>query len=220
VDDIKKRPTILAQRYRDTDEPQAWCEALYVAADGDADAVPWADLVPNSYLVSWLDDNYIDGAGRRALVIGSGLGDDAEELRRRGFAVVAFDLSPTAIEWCRRRFPESEVEYRVDDLFTLPDSWSRCFDFVFESYTLQVFPEERRARAMHRIADLLAPDAALLVICRGREPDQPLGDLPWPLTINELQQFERAGLTARGISDQLDEHEDRTIRRFVVEYSR
>ena len=62
--------------------------------------VPWADGLPDPNLVEWAGragSAGSDGAGRRALVVGCGLGYDAEFLAGRGFAVTAFDLSPTAI---------------------------------------------------------------------------------------------------------------------------
>jgi hypothetical protein len=68
--------------------------------------------VPNPSLVVWLGAHAVSG---RSLKVGAGLGDDAEELARRGLAVTAFDVAPTAIERARRRFPESGVDYVVAD---------------------------------------------------------------------------------------------------------
>ncbi|MCC5670705.1 class I SAM-dependent methyltransferase [Nostoc sp. CHAB 5784] len=42
-------------------------------------------------------------SGQKALVIGCGLGDDAEAIASLGFEVTAFDISPTAIAWCQER---------------------------------------------------------------------------------------------------------------------
>ena len=39
------------------------------------------------------------GEGRRALVVGAGLGFDAEHLAALGFATTAFDVAPTAVAW-------------------------------------------------------------------------------------------------------------------------
>ena len=100
----------LAQSAVERGEPLAWFEELYSRADSaDVSVVPWADLEPNPNLVQWLDREALEGAGRRALVVGCGLGDDAEELDRRGFAVTAFDISASAIELAMRRFPSTRV---------------------------------------------------------------------------------------------------------------
>jgi ubiquinone/menaquinone biosynthesis C-methylase UbiE len=99
-------------------------------------------LAPNPNLVEWLDRTRIDGKQKKALVVACGLGDDADALAQRGFDVVACDISQTAIEWCRKRFPRSKVNYVVADLFNPPAGWHRAFNFVLEAYTLQSLPEE------------------------------------------------------------------------------
>jgi hypothetical protein len=47
------------------------------AAAGEA-IVPWARDGPNPVLVEWTRARALAGEGRRALVVGTGLGDDAE----------------------------------------------------------------------------------------------------------------------------------------------
>ena len=74
---------------------------------------------PHEELVRWLDAAGPLG-GRRALVVGCGLGDDAVEVARRGAATTAFDLSPTAVAWCRRRFPDAPVTWTTADLLATP----------------------------------------------------------------------------------------------------
>ncbi len=198
-------------------DPLGWFEVLYATAGGDSSIIPWADLTPNPNLVSWLDQQGVAGAGRTALKIGCGLGDDAEELSRRGFHTTAFDISPTAISWCRRRFPGSTVCYVEADLLRPPDEWAQGFDLVLESYTLQVLPAYLRGEAMRRVAGFVAPGGTLLVIARGREPDEPEGTMPWPLTEEELTVFEEAGLTELRFEDYWDD-EDPPVRRFRATY--
>jgi len=94
----------LAQEFLSRGDAVGWFEALYAGAKGDPRAVQWADLLPNPHYVAWAEHRELRGEGKRALVVGCGLGDDAEDLARRGFRVVAFDVSATAIAWCRRRF--------------------------------------------------------------------------------------------------------------------
>ena len=122
-----------------------WFEELYARA-GEAGDVPWADLVPNPSLVAWLDEHGVDGSGRTALKVGAGLGDDAEALAQRGFAVTAFDIAPTAVAWARRRFPDSQVDYVAADVLAPPADWCGRFDLVLEAYTLQVLPADLRPR--------------------------------------------------------------------------
>jgi hypothetical protein len=112
-----------------------WFETLYAAAEQGAATVPWAGLAPNPRLVRALAG--AAGYGR-AVVIGCGLGDDAEHVASLGFTTVAFDVSPTAIAGSRRRFPHSAVQYVTADLLSPPHSWAGAFDLVVEVYTLQV----------------------------------------------------------------------------------
>jgi SAM-dependent methyltransferase len=208
-----------AQRHLESGDPVGWFEELYAQAKGDSCAIPWADLTPNANLVAWLDAHAVSGDGKAALVVGCGLGDDAEELQRRGFDTTAFDVSPTAINWCRKRFPQSHVRYIAADLFQAPPEWERGFDFVLESYTLQVLPPNLRRETMTRIAGFVAPGGVLLVIARGREPSDPEGNMPWPLTRHELNHFKECGLEEVSFDDYLDQ-EMPPVRRFRVTYQK
>ena len=206
----------VAQRHLAKGDPFGWFEALY--ALGDPGVIPWADLAPNPSLVEWLDRGRAPLEGT-AVKVGCGLGDDAEELSRRGLATTAFDISPTAIEWSRRRFPSSCVEYIVADLFSPPESWIAGFDLVVESYTLQVLPPSLRTEACRRIAALVAPGGTLVVIARGREAEEPEGKMPWPLVVSEFETFDRAGLRRVSFEDFVD-RETPPVRRFRLEFRR
>src|SRR5436190_22479731 len=121
-----------------------WFEALYKEAGGDNNRISWADLEPNSYFRAWAETSGLKGDGRSALVVGCGLGDDAKYLHDLGFKVTAFDISPTAIEWARKLYPDTGIQFEVGDLFKPPIEWkytqagslrSGGFDFVLEIYT-------------------------------------------------------------------------------------
>ena len=214
----RKIARAIQKKHRDSDNPLGWFEDLYSKAKDNTEIIPWADLKPNQNVVDWLDRQGKLGKGR-ALTVGSGLGDDAEELSRRGFETTAFDLSASAVAWSCRRFPQSKVTYVQADLLNAPKQWQARFDFILELYTLQVLPSDLRAKAAHCIASFLAPDGLLLVIARAREPDEPRGEMPWPLTLDELQPFESAGLQLVEFEDYWDQ-EDPPIRRFRITYLR
>ncbi|HEV7652255.1 MAG TPA: class I SAM-dependent methyltransferase [Actinophytocola sp.] len=183
-------------------------EELYASVGHDLDQVPWARLGPNPALVEWLDTR---PAGGRALVVACGFGDDAEELARRGYEVTAFDLSETAIGWCRRRFPESTVDYRVADLFT--ERWEPSFDLVVELYTIQSLPLESRRRVVTVIAAPVATGGSLFVRCFARADDAPVGGRPWPVSRAELAWFTEEGLVEERLREEVVEA---TGTRFLV----
>ncbi len=170
-------------------------EELYARAGENLEAVPWALLAAHPALVSWLDRQPRPaGAQDRALVIGCGYGDDAEELRRRGYRVTAFDISPTAIGRCLERFPSSDVEYRVADLFALPQEWHAGFDLVVEIRTLQSLPLGQRDAAVRAIAQAVRVGGTVWLRCLARNDDEPVRERPWPVSRRELSGFRRAGL--------------------------
>lgn len=207
----------IAHAHLNAGDPLGWFEDLYSRAGENTSIIPWADLTANPNLVDWLDQR--GSVTGPALVVGSGLGDDAEDLARRGLETTAFDISPSAIARSRTRFPNSPVSYFVADLFSAPGEWLGRFDFVVESYTLQVLPSDLRARAIEAIASFVAPGGTLLVITRGREPNEPEGETPWPLTREELALFQTHELIEVSFEDYLD-NEEPPVRRFRATYRR
>jgi 2-polyprenyl-3-methyl-5-hydroxy-6-metoxy-1,4-benzoquinol methylase len=169
-----------------------WFEAVYELAGDDPAGVPWAGLAPHPVLAQWLDGRSL--AGLRALDVGCGLGDNAQALARAGARVVAFDLVTRAVEWARRRFPQSAVDYRAADLFHAPPEWRGAFGLVHELYTLQALPESLLPDAAHALASFVAPGGVLLVISRARDAAQEIVGPPWPLTRARIESLAVDGL--------------------------
>jgi len=218
--DKRARVRDLAAEFTQKGDQLGWFEALYAEAGGDNSAIPWADMEPNPRLVEIWQKHPLETAGKRALVIGCGLGDDSEQLAAWGYKAVAFDISPTAIAAAKKRYPNSKVDYVVADLFDPPADWLRAFDFVLEVYTVQAFTGDLRARAIAKIAEFVAPGGRLLVIARGRAAEEPEGQgPPWPLTREEIDGFPRAGLTEDSFED-YTEPEPPWVKRFRALYAR
>ncbi|MGX1774177.1 class I SAM-dependent methyltransferase [Nocardia brasiliensis] len=178
------------------DDPTGWFEQLYVAAADGAAIVPWDAADPNALLVDWLERHERADGGMRALVVGCGLGRDAEHLAGLGFRTTAFDISATAIKTARERFPASQVDYTVADLLAPPAAWAGAFDLVVESITVQSMPLSVRAAATANVAALVAPGGDLLVIAGIRADDEVVDGPPWPLTRAEIDAFAGAALRA------------------------
>jgi hypothetical protein len=68
--------------------------------------------------------------------------------------------------------------------------------------------------------EFLRPGALLLVIARGREPSDPEGQMPWPLTRVELAAFTAAGLFELSFEDLLSVEDpgEPPVRRFRALY--
>lgn len=177
-----------------SDGPTGWFEQLYSQArQGDA-VVPWDRGTPHDLLVDWAAGR--DGAGRRALVVGAGLGRDSEYLASLRYDTVAFDVSPTAVESTKSRFPASAVDYRTADLLDPPAEWRHAFDLVVESMTVQALPIALHEAAIPRVASFVGPGGTLLVIAAARDEDSEPDGPPWPLTRAEIDAFATDGLVA------------------------
>ncbi|HKW62189.1 MAG TPA: class I SAM-dependent methyltransferase [Candidatus Acidoferrum sp.] len=211
----RRRARELAAEFHRKGDPKGWFEALYREAEEGKSTVPWADYHPTPLLVGFWIKHPLPTVGKTALVTGCALGDDAEQLARWGFRTTAFDISETAIRNARKRFPNSKVEYQAADLLNPPAHWRGELDFVLESHTLQVLPAELRPQATENIAAFLRPGGHLLVIARRREPSDPRGEMPWPLTREEISAFTTHGLE-EVLFDILPDTEESDVHRFRV----
>lgn len=218
MDNPKQATRKLARAFADRGKPNDWFEDFYARAGGDHRKIYWADLAPSPKLIHWLERNP-PAPGARAATVGCGLGDDAEALAARGFQVTAFDISVSAIDMCRRRFPESPVDYRVADLFNGPADWRHGFDLVYECNTIQVLVDAARERSIPAIAGLVAPEGHLLVSCRSRETGQGLD--VWPLALDrpEIDRFLAAGLREIHF-DAYDDDQDPPVPHYFSVYRR
>ena len=192
---IQQKVRSLATESIRQQNPSGWFETLYAEANGDDNLVPWAKNAAHPYLRDWLNNNPIQNDRGSALVVGCGLGDDAELLASIGYQVTAFDISATAINWCQQRFPNSSVNYLVADLFADRAAWQHKFDLVYECRTIQALPINVRSQVIEKIASFVGKQGTLLVITRYREnnilPESP----PWAMSEVELSQFLELGLS-------------------------
>lgn len=177
-------------------DPTGWFEQLYTEAATGAAVVPWEREYPNPLLVDWAEQEQVDGTGRRALVVGCGLGQDSEYVATLGFATTAFDISRSAVAQVRDRFPQSPVDYVTADLLNPPPIWREAFDLVVEAITVQSMPVSVRATAIRHLGQFVAPAGELLVISGIRDEGAHVDGPPWPLTRSEIESFAVDGLRA------------------------
>jgi SAM-dependent methyltransferase len=180
----------LAHRSIAAGDPVGWFDELYRAADAGQVDVPWDRDEPNPVLVEWVRDRGVTGRGRRALVVGAGLGRDAEFVASLGFHTTAFDVSPTAIALARSRYPHSSVDYLVANLLDPPADWAGAFDLVVEVYTMQAMPRSVRSAAMASVTTMVSSDGTLIVV-QGKPPTDDVNapGPPWMLTRSEIGAF-------------------------------
>jgi hypothetical protein len=167
-------------------DPTRWFEEIWSAGVRDEIDMPWNRTSPNSLVVA----NVGSGAGRRAVVVGAGLGADAEFVASQGYETVAFDIAESAVRAARQRYPHSLVDYRVANLLALPPSLIGVFDLVVEVYTVQALPQSLRSEAMAGVRRLAAPAGRVLVVQMFREDAEPVtAHPPWLLDRAEMESF-------------------------------
>ena len=177
------------------DQPTKWFETLYANAAKDGEGVPWANMKTHPSLVKWLNQNHLDGTGKTALVVGCGMGDDAVELEALGFDVTAFDVSSTAIDYCKERFPTSNVNFLQADLLEAQPQWRRKFDFVLEIFTVQALPPKYERQLIDSISGFVAPGGKLVVVAEtSRKTRNFENGPPWLLTPAHIGTFATYGL--------------------------
>ena len=218
--DKRARTRELAAEFIERGDPLGWFDALYKESAGDTGKIPWADMEPNRFFQAYAERVSLKGNERRALVVGCGLGDDAKFLHDLGFEVTAFDISPTAIEWARRVYGDTDIRFDTADLFQPFRGWLGEFDFVLEIYTIQPLPIEMRESAIDAVSAFVAPGGELVVVTRGREDDEETNRLPWPISRKELSRFETNGLTQTDFEVMPDDTDDEPAPRFVAVYRR
>ena len=168
-------------------EATSWFDDHYKNASKKLENVAWAKGEVNPFLQEYLDD--FRSTPGRAIVIGSGLGDDAFALYAAGFDVTAIDISEEAINWAKERFDGAETDFKVADLFALPKELLGQFDFVFEAFTIQSLPLALRDRVITAITSLMKPNGKVLAVCNAKLDHETFEGPPWPLTFNELRLF-------------------------------
>ena len=240
---IRMRARELAAEGIAAGDVTGWFETLYSEAEAGVSVVPWADGLPDPHLVEWATVSGLagsgpggsglggsgpggsgpGGAGRRALVVGCGLGYDAEYLAGLGFEVTAFDIAPTAIVAAKRANPESAVSYVTADLLDLPGSWAGAFDLVVEIYTVQPLYGPVRALALAALHRPVASGGTLLVIARAtneEDPERSPDAMPWALTRGELDAAAGGVLRAFKIEQFTDEEPPPPHLRWRAEFRR
>jgi SAM-dependent methyltransferase len=169
-----------------TGDSTGWFDQLYAAGERGRVAIPWSRTEAHPLLLDWARARDLHGRGQRAVVVGCGLGADAEYLSSLGFTTTAFDISPAAIRLARRRHPHSQVHYTTANLLDPPPPWWRAFELVVE---------------IINVGRLVAAGGTLLAIEETAAVSGTTRQLPpWPLLRDEIQSFAADGLDTVAIN--------------------
>ncbi len=122
---------------------------------------PWEKGASAPPLLAWLKNNSLTG---RVLVPGCGSGHDVRALAQVGAEPVGLDIAPSAIKLAEARPRVGSENYRIGDLFALPDDLRNAFDWVFEHTCFCAIDPSLRTDYVDAVADCLRPGGNLLAI--------------------------------------------------------
>jgi len=128
----------------------------------------------------------------RAIDLGCGTGANAIALAARGFAVIACDIAPKAIEMARQRAEKAGVNgiaFHIADVLEALPVESDSIDFAFDRGCFHTVTPALRSTFVDRVADALKPGGWWLTLAGNRD-DDPKFDRPGP------PQLTAAALTA------------------------
>ena len=102
----------------------------------------------------------------KMLELGCGEGRDAQHLLERGFDLLATDISPTVIEYCRSKYPAYKDSFTVLDF--VDGSLDEKFDFIYAVAVIHMLVEDSHRDAFYRfIREHLTPGGMALICSMG-----------------------------------------------------
>jgi len=127
--------------------------------------VSWASDNPSPIVLNILQKYHIQ-SHQALLEIGCGEGRDARALLDRGYHLLATDISPEAISYCRGILPQYADRFRVLDC--LSDSPGQSFDFIYAVAVIHMLvPDKDRDGFYQFIRRHLKPEGLALICTMG-----------------------------------------------------
>lgn len=126
-----------------------------------AAGVRWMGDAPSGIVAETIE-RYSITADDPILELGCGEGRDAAPLLSAGFQVLATDISPEAIRYCRALFPQFAGRFRILDC--LHGALDERFSFIYAIALLHMFVPDEDRRAFYRfIREHLRPGGLALI---------------------------------------------------------
>lgn len=99
----------------------------------------------------------------RLLEIGCGEGRDAFRLLKQGFNLLATDVSPEAITFCRKKLPDSAERFQVLDC--VAGELSGTFDFIYAVAVVHMLVPDEDRNAFYRFIREHLGSTGIALIC-------------------------------------------------------
>ncbi len=162
--------------------PTDWWDGLY--RRGDVRSLPWytPDLDPDFAVA--LERHPL--AGHRVLDLGTGPATQAVNLAKRGFDVIATDISESAIRRAKQvaKAAGLSIDFRVDDILRSKLEPS-LVDVIADRGVFHVLPPEKRSVYVRTVRAILRPRGWLLLKCFSDKEPGTMG--PYRVAEKELR---------------------------------
>ena len=125
-------------------------------------ALQWASEVPSA-IVSQVMTRLDIGPDARILELGCGEGRDAVHLLEKGYNLLATDISPEAIRYCRTRWPKYSHNFRVLDC--VAGESDEKFDFIYAVAVIHMLVEDHHRCAFYRFIREHLKETGTALVC-------------------------------------------------------
>ena len=148
-----------------------------------ARGVSWASDV-NTPIVMDIIEKYNIDHEHQLLEIGCGEGRDSRIVLENGYKLMATDISSEAIEYCKKKLPQFESNFRVLDC--LSDKLDAQFDFIFGIAVIHMLVlDEDRNGFYQFIHNHLSPNGIALICTMGDGESERQSDISQAFTLQE-----------------------------------
>lgn len=145
--------------------------------------VSWSSDVATPIVLDAMDRYRIDRQGQ-ILEIGCGEGRDARAVLGRGYALSATDISPEAINYCRKTMPQYASRFSVLDC--LAEETAELFDFIYAVAVVHMLVREEDRDGFYRfIRKHLKPEGVALICTMGDGSFEMQSDITAAFTLQE-----------------------------------
>lgn len=125
----------------------------------------WSSEMPSKIVVETLQAFSLS-ANSKILEIGCGEGRDTYPLLIQGFDVLATDISPEAVDFCKRKFPKFSEHFKVVDCVT--GKLGMKFNFIYAVAVIHMLVADNDRNAFYRfIREHLSSNGIALICTMG-----------------------------------------------------
>ncbi|AZR72105.1 hypothetical protein BBF96_01070 [Anoxybacter fermentans] len=141
--------------------------------------IAWFGSRPTLEVLKWVEEYQIPG-NEVILEVGCGEGRDLIYLAGLGYRVKGVDISPTAIQYCKKLARKREVEIDLlvcDGLYLVDELGAETFNWIYSVGTLHMLVDQNhRDRFLKNIYQILKPGGKALLVNMGDGKEEYITD--------------------------------------------